>query len=270
MSDRVITRNFDTIGEFLDHIDTPEHRRHVSGGYAGAWGGTWAGAIRHARNGNPSCNDEINALVDKVQCELPSTQDVWTPDVAGVCPIVPAAIAGLPDNMLRLDQQETSGVPLRIFVSLCLSGGCDNHVIRKRGIAINALLQALSARRPTELMLFGDMGGRGYLVTPVIRIQSMPLDQSTLTGALTDEQFLRQLLFAFAHANSNWHGGWAWDTPPNYGDAHKRTRAAMGANSEDLLILGAYLSESDLIIRDPLAWVQQQVALTEKTAKGEE
>lgn len=250
---------FDSIGEFLTRMDNKCYRRHRS-----SWGHSHESALQAARDGNPSCNGEIASLVDKVSVSLPSTQDAWVNDVAGVCPVVPMAIAGLPDNMLRMEQQETSGVPLRIFVSVCLSAGCSVKIVRQRGIAINALLQAVSARRPVELMIFGDMGGSGYIVTPVIRVQSMPLDQSTLTGALTDERFLRVLMFAYAYEHAKWGGGWAWNTQPTEGRAQKLTREALGANPDDLLIYGAFLSESDLIIKDPLAWVQQQVALTEK------
>lgn len=255
---------FDSIGEFLTRIDAPRYREHRS-----SWNHSHDSALAAASKGNPSCNDEIASLVDKVSVELPSTQDAWVNDVAGVCPVVPMAIAGLPDNMLRLEQQETSGVPLRIFVSVCLSAGCSERIVRKRGIAINALLQAVSARRPVELMIFGDMGGSGYLVTPVIRVQAMPLDQSTLTGALTDEKFLRVLMFAYAHSHARWQGQWAWDLQPTSSRAQQLTREALNANPDDLLIYGAFLSESDLIIKDPLAWVQQQVALTERNLNGE-
>jgi hypothetical protein len=252
---------FDSIGEFLTRIAEPRYRKHRSD-----WGHSHDSALSAAREGNPSCNDEIASLVDKVSVELPSTQDQWVADIAGACPIVPMAIAGLPDNMLRLEQVETSGVPLRIFVSVCLSAGCNERVVRKRGIAINALLQSVSARRPVELMIFGDMGGHGYIVTPVIRVQAMPLDQSTLTGALTDEKFMRVLMFAYAHEHHRWTGQWAWGTEPTSKEAQRKTREALGANPDDLLVYGAFITEQDLIIRDPLAWVQEQVALTEKSA----
>lgn len=255
---------FDSIGEFLERVSAPRYRRHRS-----QWGHSHDSALHAAREGNPSCNDEIASLIDRVSVELPSTQDQWVSDIAGACPIVPMAIAGLPDNMLRLEKVETTGVPLRIFVSVCLSAGCSEAIVRKRGIAINALLQAVSARRAVELMIYGDMGGHRYIVTPVIRVQAMPLDQSTLTGALTDEKFLRVLMFAYAHEHADWGGAWAWSTEPTNPVAQAKTREALAANPDDLVIFGAYLSESDLIIRDPLAWVQQQVALTERTAKGE-
>lgn len=261
-------KHFDSIGEFLTEIEKPEYA--ASGRKAAYFSNNIPRAIDKARKGIPRHNDAINALVDKVQCELPAMQDAWVPSVSGPVPIVPAAIAGLPDNMLRLEQQETTGVPLRIFVSVCLSGGCGPDVIAQRGIAINALLQSVSARRPVELCIFGDMGDAGShgMCTPVIRIQAMPLDVATLTGALTDPDFLRTLLFAYAYKHSPWTGQWAWGTSPTDPDAQAKTRAALGCAPDDLVILGAYLSESDLIIRDPMAWVQEQIALTEKQAAG--
>lgn len=259
-------QQFDSIGEFLTHM---EHSKYAN--RRGFHGETMPQALRMAREGNPKHNAEIDSLVERVSCNLPTYTDEWMPSVSGPLPVVPAYLAGLPDNMLRCDRREVSGVPMRVFVSVCLSAGCEARVIAKRGIALNALLQQLSQRRPTELWIYLDVGCRDEgIVSPVIRVQSMPLDTSTLTAALTDEMFLRVLMFGFVHGHYNWRGTWAWGDPPTSARAQRLTREALGAAPTDLVIVGAFLSESDLIISDPTAWVQQQIDMTEKLIAEQE
>jgi hypothetical protein len=269
---RILTKQFDSMGEFLAEVEG--NQKIAQGRFARACNGDdWHGAnglregIRIVRNGIPKFQEQVNALVDKVSVSLPSTQDAWVADIAGACPIVPMAIAGLPDNMLRLEQQETSGVPLRIFVSTAYSGGCETRMIEKRGVAILALLESIAAKRPVELLLFAEFDdtNRRGLHTPVVRVDSMPLDQTTLTAALVSPVVSRMLFMGWADANPEGFGGaWAWGgMAPNKPEAQALTREALGASPTDLVIFAAFLTESDEIIKDPLAWVQKQIALTE-------
>lgn len=266
-------RHFDSIGEFLAEMERPEYAQTRAACASDShWSGasTLAGAVSITREGVKGTEGDVAALIERINVNLPTFERVWEPSIAGPFPIVPAAIAGLPDCMLSVTEQQTTGVPLRIFVSVCLSGGCSGYVIRKRGIAINALLQTISARRPVELCIYGDMGDSDMgLTTPVIRVQALPLDQATLTAALTHPAFMRKLCFAWAEHHVNWGGRWAHGMEPTSTQAQRLTREALGARPDDLVIFGAYLSESDEIIRSPETWVQRQVELTEKLAKGE-
>jgi hypothetical protein len=269
---KVLTKHYDSMGELLREL---ENRPSFRGGrfgevYNGAnWHGArdWKHGMQIIREGIPNFQKEISSLVDKVSVNLPSTQDMWVADIAGACPIVPMAIAGLPDNMLRLEQQETSGVPLRIFVSTAYSGGCETSMIERRGVAILALLESLAAKRPVELLLFAEFDDANYngFHTPIVRVDSMPLDQTTLTAALVSPVVSRLMFMGWADSNPEGFGGaWAWGSlPPNDPQSRALTREALGAAKGDLVISAAFLTESDLILRDPLAWVTQQVALTE-------
>jgi hypothetical protein len=264
---KLALREYGSMGEFIADMDNGAKNQHWCAHPSPAWNGarSYAEALRIIRDGIPKYQAEIQSLVDKVSVELPSMQDQWVADVAGCAPIVPAAIAGLPDNMLRLEQQETSGVPLRIFVSTVYSAGCELEMIARRGVAIMALLESLAAKRPVELMLFADLDydGRGF-ASPVVRVDSMPLDRTALTAALVSPVVSRMLMMSWCGHNAHYTGGWAWGTEPTDPTAQALTREALGAKPEDLVLFGAYLSERDLILKDPVKWVQQQVALTEK------
>jgi hypothetical protein len=269
---KVRIKNYDSMGELLSELENDY--RFTGNRFARACNGTnWHGAanwregMETIRNGLPGFRKDIDALVDKVSVSLPSMQDTWVADIAGACPIVPMAIAGLPDNMLRLEQQETSGVPLRIFVSTAYSGGCETNMIERRGVAILALLESLAAKRPVELVLFAEFDDSqcNGLHTPVVRVDSMPLDQTTLTAALVSPVVSRMMFMGWAESREGGFGGrWAWGgLPPTDPQAQSLTREALGAGKGDLVIHAAFLTESDLIMRDPLEWIKQQVALTE-------
>lgn len=271
---KVRIQHFDSMGEFL--ADALEARRESSRFNKGnSWNGarTFREAADIVRNGLHNAMADINSLTEQVSVELPNYQDVWEPSVQGPVPIVPAAIAGLPDNMLTMVRQDIVGVPLRIWVSTAYSSGCSDSMIYKRGVAITALLQAVSTSRPVDIMLFAefdDAGARG-LHTPVIRVQSMPLDLSTLTAALTSQCVSRCLIMGWCDTNpGGFRGTWAWGTNPRDKKERDKTRAALGVAHSDLFIPAAYLSEQDDIIKNPVKWVREQVELSERLARGEE
>lgn len=253
---------YDSIGDFLREMEQPKYR-------SARYGQDIDRAIGKARRGDTSMNREIDALVSKCSVELPSYQDQWVQDVQGAVPVVPMAIAGLPDNMLRCERVVAPGVPLRVFVSVGLSGGMDNEMTRKRGIAIVALLQHLSAKRPTELWLYDDSGGPGYMVGPVVRVQATPLDVATLVSVLADPDFERALCFPFLTGNDQGQVGWAFGMSPSVPLCQELTRKALNANPDDLLILGGHLEYGAQILTDPMGWIADMVKLTEKTANSE-
>lgn len=253
---------YDSVGELCNEMRDPKYRYTE-------YGENLPRAIAKAERGDTSMNARIDELVSKVSVELPSEQDQWVADVAGCAPIVPAAIAGLPDNMMRLEKIPTSGVPLRIFVSVGLSGGTNDEMCRNRGIAIVALLRHLSARRTTELWLYDDSGGLGYMVGPVVRVQSTPLDQAMLVGVLADPDFERALCFPFLTGNGQGRVGWAFGGSPAIPEIQRLTREALQANPDDLVIFGGHLDYGSQLMRDPMGWIADQIKLTEKTANGE-
>lgn len=254
---------YDSVGEFLTEMRKPQYARARHGEFIQR-------GIDKAERGDTSMNAEIDALVSKVSVSLPTVRDEWINDICGAVPIVPMAIAGLPDNMLRMEKVETNGVPLRVFVSVGLSAGTDNEMCRQRGIAIVALLQYLSAQRTTELYLYDDSGGAGYMVGPVIRVQSMPLDQAMLVSVLADPDFERALCFPFLTGNNQGSVNWAFDMSPSNLECQQLTRQALNANPDDLLILGGHLDYGSQMLNDPMGWIADQVKLTEKTATGQE
>lgn len=266
---------FDSMSEFTDDCAT----RRETGRFIGQ--ASWSGArnVAHAteivKRGLPQHNERIRKLSDAVQVDLPSTVDGWQASVQGPVPIVPAAIAGLPDCMLQPVKLETSGTPLRIFVSVASSGGCGNEVIEARGIAIIALLEALSAKRATELYLYAEYDDARALGinTPVVRVGSMPLDTTALTAALTCPAVARVLFMHWAqtHDDGGFGGLWAWGgAKPDSPETMSLTREALGATQEDLLLPAAFLDKKNLIVADPVQWVKNQVAETEKLSRGAE
>lgn len=273
-----IIQAYDDIGAFFDEMQKPEYKSqpsagHHGGGFLDDWQGGVSGIaemIRVTREGVSKHNDAIDALRDKVQCELPSMTDCWEPSIAGVFPIVPAAIAGLPDNMLMKDQREDTGVPLKIFIGCGTGANYGERHIRARGIAMCALLQVLATRRPCEMYLYDDNGNREFgLVTPVIRIQSSPLDMATMTASLIHPGFFRILMFSwterrFQERGYRWPGSWAHSLESSHPEAQRKTREQLGTSAQDLVFFGGANSDMTACYNNPSKWVQDQVNATEK------
>lgn len=266
----VVKGEYHTMGDFLRACRTDSAYMETSRRHASA-NGSWCGAQsfddaeRLVRNGLPQYRERINALVGKCSVNLPSEQDAWVADVAGCAPIVPAAIAGLPDNMLRLEKQPVSDTPLRIFVSCMFSAMSSDEFIAQRGVAICALLETLTAKRPVELWLYVDLdaqNSRGF-ASPIVRVESMPLDQSAITAALVSPAFGRLMCQSWCYRHAHYQGGWAWGADPENKRAQELTRAELGAAPQDLVIFGGHIKSKDVILTDPAAWVAQQIKLTE-------
>lgn len=249
---------FDSIGDFrreLDKCKPDPNQRSASD-----WNGneTWEQAKVNLLKGKLEAAREADKLIDKLageSVELDTPQ--WQQSVAGYFPCVPAYVAGFPDAMWTQAIVSSDRAPVRIFASVCCSAGVDAGDLEKRGVAILALCQKLQSVRPVELFIYADMGGSGYALMPCIKIETSPLDLATATYTLSSAAFLRQLCFGWAH-KYHWSGQWAWGTDPRDKDGQRKTREALRLTDTDLLVPGGY--SEDPLIKNPVAWINEQVA----------
>lgn len=257
----VIT-HYDSIGEFRRVLDTIT--RDASDARAREWTGneSWASAKRNLLVGKLESVPKASALLDKLaEHSIELEQTVWEPSVAGAFPLVPAFLSGQPETMLRPVPTATDRSPVRIYASVCCSGGVDAAGLEKRGVAILALCQKLGAVRPIELFVYADMGGPGHAFMPCIKVETSPLDLATATFALTSAGFLRQLCFGWA-SQYGWSGNWAWGDAPTSANSQRRSREALGLSETDLLIPGGFLT--DPLIKRPVEWINEKVAFYTK------
>lgn len=262
MSKQSVITHYDSIGDFRRVLDTLS--RKDGEGRASAWTGdeSWASAKRNLLVGKLESVPKASALLDSLaEHSIELEQTVWEPSVAGAFPLVPAFLSGQPETMLRPVPTASDRSPIRVYASVCCSGGVGAADLEKRGIAILALCQKLGAVRPIELFVYADMGGPGHAFMPCIKVETSPLDLATATFALTSAGFLRQLCFAWAE-QYGWGGAWAWGDAPTSSSSQRLTRDALGLSETDLLIPGGFVT--DPLIRKPVEWINEKVAFYTK------
>jgi hypothetical protein len=228
-------------------------------------------AIDYCFTGDLSAVAASDDLLSRMEehITMPSTRALWTDDVAGAFPNIPAYIAGQPLNMRTRVKHQIDSAPLAIMVDLGISAAINATQVRNRGTAILALVRALSAHRPIELwaMDFGgaDESGASYgrtsnAVCIAAKIETSPLDLSSACYALTHPAFVRQILFGLEEKYHDFRGGW----PFRINRALSRHEmevlcAPMWPHvSETLALPGLHVADQSMT--DPEAWLKRQLA----------
>lgn len=236
----------------------------AASGHGSHSGGDWTdnetfdSALAKMANGDDTYVGMANKLLDKLEAVsggVPETE--WAPSVYGAYPVVAEFINGRPDCMRRrLPTAEPK--PLRVIVSSTCSGGIDRKTMTERGVALLALVQKLQMVRPVELVILveGNVGGHGNLFQ-IITVDTKPLSVAHACFALANVGFARALTYAHMHQYHKWNG--AWPSDYRLSGYESIVRDACGFSPEDLWITSAYMHDS-LLTRDPVAWVNQQIA----------
>ena len=255
---------FDSIGAFateLNHSVDAEHKDSRAKDFNGNQ--TFEDAMRGLRSGRPETVAKSDKLLqqmqgDTIELDVPN----WEHAVAGFIPCVPSYLAGSPESMRRPVQTSSDRSPIRVFASVCLSASFKADKIQKRGIALLALCRKLQMARPVELWIFADLhggdaeDGTGNCAIPVVKIETMPLDLTTATYAMTDAGFLRQLCFAWGHQHG-FDGTWAWGSNPIRDGYQERLKQVLKISDNDLLIAGTHTN--DRLASDPVGFINEQV-----------
>jgi len=189
-------------------------------------------------------------------------------DVCGCYPVVPEVLAGEPECMRIPTLTECETAPLRIIVDLTTSGGITEKQIRERGIAVLALVLALSAVRAVSLEVCAALDGKATSASKkdqfslcAVRLNTAPLDLSTACYILTSPGYHRAILYRVLEAAYKANGGWPKLEGVQYGHAHapeavKRLTAYLADGDEEVLFLPALSMYSDGK-DDPGAWVKR-------------
>lgn len=243
---------FDSVKEFMD--DLPDSYSAISTDWAG--GLDYSECRRAVWEGDKTALKYSDDLLTKVEgegMELLSPQ--WENERTGAIPCVPSFIAGAPDSMRRLENSRSDVAPIKIYLDLFISAGFKVKECSTRGAAILALARKLESLRPVELYLLMSCGDSRYnsktfadgWLSPMIKIDTNPLDLTTASFVLGHPGFIRQLAFAWCIK----HG--ADDCIPYF----KEARDKIKPDDADLFVENAILNRD--MLADPVDWVNQQV-----------
>lgn len=262
-----VIEHYDSLTEFLDAAPKPgssladerEMYWPELGTYKDAFEKTLTGDARNVR--------KAEALLDRIEASgiLGDVRPAWVRDVAGDFPCVPSYLAGDPMAMHRraMVASESATGPINIYVDAISEWSIGENALRERGVAVLALVLALQRTRPVDLWLicgmdgFGAKSGKRQLVTPCIRLETRPLDLQTLSYIIPSAAFARLLCYAWGRdENRGFSGRFAFGQPPTHGLYRSGMRAALECNERDLIVYG---SDVDVISKDPIKWISEQI-----------
>lgn len=146
------------------------------------------------------------AASDRMMTELEdltnvkSSKFIVIDDVAGAVPNVPAYLAGHPLTMRRRQRTQSDQAPLMMFVDTAPSAAITPAQMRKKGVAVLALVRLLSMTRPVQLFV-GDQTGNPNsnkkLQGIYTRLDTAPLDLARSAFALCGAAYARSSCFEY-------------------------------------------------------------------------
>jgi hypothetical protein len=223
---------------------------------------TAAQTLIFSETGDTRLVPQAESLLVQLDQEIDVPRRAQVRCVAGGWPDVPAAISGFPLSMRRMEEINDDRSPISIYVNGVSSGGVNATTLTKRGVAVLALVMALSRVRPVELHYLSTLQNTrdkdGETIFDV-RINTTPLDLASACYTLTSQGFTRRLTYQLGYAKYNFAGGW----PKKYSYRNPRAyqdylRSLLGLNPATSLIIDP-VELHDLIVKEPLLWVQNQV-----------
>lgn len=254
---RVYSKRFETMQAFIAECPASYLPADAFSGYE-----SMADAKRNSIEGRISLVPQAEALLSQIETSglIARGAPMYVNDVAGAFPNVPAFLSGQPECMFRRGEAPalSEQSPMTVYVDCCASAAVSAKQLQERGIAILALVLALSERRPIDLYVYASLGGTHVATVPVVRIEARPLDIAAASYAFTAAGFLRQMCMGWS-VPGGYIGGWAFGSPPPSTRHQECMRTVLGAEPDDLVVYGAYIG--DRLVNDHLAWLKAQLAL---------
>lgn len=192
---------------------------------------------------------QVRDIMKQLQAQLPTTQRNWASAPVGFFPNVPAYLAGEPENMFTYQRANSDTSPVRIWVNVLPSGGCDRTTLMKRGAVLVALANLLLERRSmVRITCYGDQPAhskKSYTGTIISwDLPTSPLSLSTLCTSLGYPEVVQNVTFKACHTiDKGVTGGWLRGHCPGYSYNEKQVRADLGADDEDVIIPAAFLGD---------------------------
>lgn len=200
---KVAVRSFDSPAALADRAEAVSGKsglRDFTTGFD-RWYGRhdWNGSLTAMRRGD----DRIVPLAETMREALESalgdfnTRKVETQNhYVGALPNVAAALAGSPLNMRRRVRIESDMAPLTIVADLCASCTISADDLVKRGAALLAAVQIISAKRPVSIYTVSGSRHNNMTAVAITRIESMPFHLATAAFAIAEPAGFRRLNLA--------------------------------------------------------------------------
>ena len=181
---------------------------------------------------------------------------------SGGVPVIPAVLAGHPECMLTIAEQDNNRSPIGVHVYMGAQAGVDAAAMSTRGAAILALVDRLALMRPVELFAYHCMpywyGKRSADVDAPsnrmyrIRINTAPLSLAEAGLLLCSPSFVRHAIFGLEHADQC-----EITAPFGHRGCRDASIEAVCDRTPTDVVVGRVNSNQE-IINDPVEWVRKR------------
>lgn len=237
---------------------------HYKSGW-GSGGQTMKQSIDRVINGVPERETKLaQELMRKVNADFGDRHKVMNVrNVSGHRVNMGAYVSGNPNNMMKRRRTITHVAPIKMVIEVTVSAGCDDDMIQRRGAALAALASVVSRLRPVTLYAAWGLGNGSDSSIGMVKIPSTPLGVSQAVAIMATEEMARKITFTEMHEHRGFKGG-AWAIC-HYGNPQnerriQQFREAIQLKDDDVFIPGGHISNADKILKDPVAWVHEQLA----------
>lgn len=247
------------------HVRQIPARFHFTQGGSSFVGGHMSpgSAMDECMRGLPeSKQQDAKALMDKIDATVRErTRREYVATPAGAFPVVPEYLQGLPMHMRRRVHVPSDVAPIKLVIDVGLSAGVSERTAMRRGAAVAALAVRMAETRPVELWTaYAGMPDRRKTVVIGTKVDLLPLGLGQALALMGGVGYARAVCFAVElqdYGRNTDSIVWGWDAMPGSTYYDDRLRKALNLNPEDILIPGGHLHESDLMLSNPVAWVNK-------------
>lgn len=257
-----IIQQYESLDAMFAHIKAHPRSMVAERTETSFFGRGTAGAMDYVERGASEWEQAPTmALLDKIDAGIERTRREYVGGPAGAFVNVPEYLAGMPMHMRRSVHTTAEAAPVRIVVETLVSAGVSAAQLARRGAAVSALAMRLGELRPLELWASWGMQSRYRNVIGRVKIDTQPLNVGRLCAVMNSREFMRSITFANMGAELGCNGNtaitWAWGADPTADSRNNLMREALNLEPTDIFIPGGYLSESDMMMCDPVAWVNK-------------
>lgn len=238
---------------------TDKYRNNAGGGWMGD---RLQDALKKTFIGvTPAETKLAQSIMDKINTSFQETERITrVPHVAGSRVRMGAYLAGQPHCMVKRKKMFTDTSPIKVVMETTVAGGLTDEEIQGRGAACAALAVCLSQIRPVELYAAWGLGNSGQRNNSIglVRVPTTPLGLAQALAILGTNGFCRNIAFTEIHeVQHNPRGGWAVGYP-NDKERNEVFAKLIGLKDKDIFVPGGMFR--DQLLKDPVAWVNAQVA----------
>lgn len=221
---------FDSPREFAETCAKISNRHMTDTTRDGWMGGSFEESLEWLENGDTEFVEKAERLLDKIDAEIDSeeTRPQWEQSVAGYIPLVPAFLAGTPENMLMRTETPDPRGDIEIWVEMGCSVCVSQQAMQRRGVILLAVAMALARVRNVRIVVysafkFGNM---------VIRL-NYPIDIAEVCGVITRTTTTRRLMYGYSKSIRDSSIPWAeWSANERRARIALAKYAGMPENSE--------------------------------------